>query len=339
MTGKERTSKAIHGKNLDRFPIFPILLAPACHLTGVKQRNFFKDADILANTLLSAQKLFDFDGIYVSRDNWVYHEALGGSLNFPEDDETFSKQTVLSNIGEFKKLSIPDPWHAPGMKTVLEAASKIVESAGDTLYIQANIDTGPFSLAAVLRGAQNFIFELYDEDPSLLAEFMEFCTEVVITYGKAMIGTGVHGIQMGEATASLLNKDLFASYVVPYLEKVLKSLEFPGCDRWVHVCGKTDHLLEELNKLPMEGLEIDSPTDMAIARRIIHSGIALKGNLNTSTLLMDTPTVVYEKAMQILKSYPSKTGLVFSAGCGVPKMTPKENLMAMAKACRDYNLE
>ena len=338
MNSLERTRKAIRHERIDRFPVFSIVLAPACQLMGVKQKDFFTSSKVLADTLMGAQKLLDSDGIYVSRDNWVYHEALGGTLDYPDDDETFSKQVLLSSVQEFGKLKVPDPWHSPGMKTVLEAASQVVEATNGELYIQANIDTGPFTLAAILRGAQSFLFDLYDTPPTLLHEFMEFCSSVVIAYGKAMIGTGVHGIQMGEATASLLNEALFAQYVTPYVNRTLVALENQTCDRWVHVCGKTDHLLSELRKMPMEGLELDSPTDLRIARQIIGGNIALKGNMDTSSLLMDSPQEIYEESKRILSNFPDKTGLVFSAGCGVPRMTPQENLLAMAQAAKDHPL-
>ena len=338
MKAWERTRRAIRHETIDRFPVFSIMLAPSCQLTGVRQRDFFTNSKIMADTLLRAQQLLDCDGIYVSRDNWVYHEALGGTLVYPEDDETFSKQVLLSSVEDFRKLQIPDPWQSPGMRTVLEAASQVVETTADELYIQANIDTGPFSLAAILRGTQDFLYDLYDTPPTLLREFMEFCTEVVITYGKAMIGTGVHGIQMGEATASLLNEELFSEYALPYVIRASSALENKTCDRWVHVCGKTDHLLSKLGTIPMEGLELDAPTDLQIARQAIGDRIALKGNLDTSHLLMDSPREIYEESRKILTDFPDNTGLVFSAGCGIPRMAPKANLLAMVQAAKDFTV-
>jgi len=44
MTGLERTRAAIQGRAVDCIPVFPILLAPACRLTGVRQREYNLDA-------------------------------------------------------------------------------------------------------------------------------------------------------------------------------------------------------------------------------------------------------------------------------------------------------
>jgi uroporphyrinogen decarboxylase len=341
MTSLERTRRAIRGEPVDRPPTFPILLAPACQLVGVKQRDYNLDAGIMADTLLCARELCGFDGIYVSRDNWVYHQALGGELSFPEDDESYSTQPLLGSVREFRKLAVPDPESAPGMRTLLEAARRVVRAAGSSYYVQANIDTGPFSLAAVLRGAQEFLLDLTTENERDLRDFLGFCSEVVEAYGRATIRTGVHGIQFGDSTASLISPEHYARFVLPYQERVLSALgtqgvqDGTGCDLWIHICGKTSHLLRLLRELPFQGFEVDAKVDMRTARELLGERIALKGNLDTTFLLTRTPEEVYQASLTILRSGPFETGIILSPGCGVPRMTPLANLQAMVRACED----
>ncbi|MCF6175281.1 MAG: uroporphyrinogen decarboxylase family protein [Victivallaceae bacterium] len=338
MNSLTRTRRSVRGKTVDRIPVFPILLAPACRIAGVRQYDFFTNSEVLADTLIQARDILGFDGIYVSRDNWVYHEALGGKLEFPKDDESFSKEVLLSRMKDFRSLKVPDPWNAPGMKTVLEAAKRVVEKTDGKYYIQANIDTGPFSLASVLRGAENFIFDLYDENRKDVDDFLRFCTDVVVEYGKAMIDIGVHAIQMGDATASLLGDDLFQNFALPYLNDALERLSGTECDLWVHICGNTKHLLPYLKQLPMEGFELDAMVDMKTARELLGGRIAIKGNIDTSFLLQAGEQEVYDASINLLRRVPHTTGLILSPGCGVPKMTPKKNLIAMLRASQDYKI-
>jgi uroporphyrinogen decarboxylase len=345
LTGLERTRRAIRREPVDRPPTFPILLAPACQLAGVKQRDYNLDPGVMADTLLRARELCGFDGLYVSRDNWVYHQALGGELSFPEDDESYSKQPLLGSVREFRKLAVPDPESAPGMRTLLEAARRVMREAGNRYYVQANIDTGPFSLAAVLLGAQEFLLDLATENERDLHELLGFCSEVVVAYGRAMIRTGVHGIQFGDSTASLISPGHYARFVLPYQARVLEALGAAGapdgtgaggsCDLWIHICGKTDHLLPLLRDLPFQGFEVDAKVDMRTARELLGERIALKGNLDTTFLLTRTPQEVHQACLEIIRSGPFETGLILSPGCGVPRMTPLENLRAMVRACED----
>jgi len=343
MTGLERTRAAMRGQAVDRVPVFPILLAPACRLAGVKQRDYNLDPAVMADTLLGAREMCGFDGIYVSRDNWIYHEALGGHLDFPEDDESFTRTPLLSDLGGWRTLSVPDPEKAPGMRTLLAAARRVVGAAADRFYIQANIDTGPFSLAAVLRGTETFLMDLAVAEEPRLRELLEFCTDVVVAYGRAMIATGVHGIQFGDATASLVSPADFRRFVLPYQRRALEALGGPGgghaaghkCDRWIHICGRTDHVLPLMRDLPFEGFEVDAKVDLATARRLLGERIALKGNLDTTFLLQQPAEQVRRESLRILRAAPS-TGVVFSPGCGVPRMTPLSNLRAMVQAAEEH---
>ena len=215
MNALQRTQSAIHNGRVDRLPWFPILIAPACELTGVKQGEYSQNPDAMADTLIKARELTGADGIYVSRDNWVCYEALGGTMIFAEDDEPNGQGPLLECIADFRKLTVPDPESAPGMRTVLAAARKVVKAVGKDFYIQANIDSGPFSLAAILRGTQAFMMDLVTEDHHLVQSFLEFCTEVVIAYGKAMSACGVHGVQYGDSTASLVSPEHYRKFVLP----------------------------------------------------------------------------------------------------------------------------
>jgi uroporphyrinogen decarboxylase len=326
----------MRGDAVDRAPTFPILLAPACELTGVPQGRFMTDARVMADTLLRARELCGFDGIYVSRDNWVYHQALGGELSFPEDDESFSTHPLLEKVQDFRRLRVPDPASAPGMTTLLEAARAVVEAAGDRCYVQANIDTGPFSLAAVLRGAQDFLVDISTEPAEDLRDLLEFCADVVIAYGRAMMATGVHGIQFGDSVSSLVSPRDYERFVLPWQEKAVEALSGRDCDLWIHICGSSEHVLPYLRGLPIQGFEVDARVPLSRARALLGDRITLKGNLDTTFLLQASAAEVEDACMRLLDQEGMDHGLILSPGCGVPRMTPLANLRAMVRACERH---
>jgi uroporphyrinogen-III decarboxylase len=111
-------------------------IAPTCRLLGVRQRDYALDPRVMADTLLGARDMLGFDGIYVSRDNWVMHESLGGEVTFPEDDESFSRTPLLGSLKEYRRLSVPDPRTAPGMKTVLAATAALAKGEPEAVFDQ-----------------------------------------------------------------------------------------------------------------------------------------------------------------------------------------------------------
>lgn len=335
MRSLERVKRSIGGKDVDYLPYFPEVIAAACQITGVTQSAYSTDPHIMADTLIKVRDLCDFDGIYVSRDNLILHQAVGGEVIFPDDDEPYNERTVLDSIGEYTKLSLPSPEKAPGMKTVLEAARFVRQQMGDRYYIQANIDSGPFEMAGILRGVQNFLLDLLSTEEQLIHKFLSFCTDVVIEYGRAMIDTGVHAIQYGDSIASLVSPELYEKYVLPYQRKSVDAFSNKGCDIWIHICGNSKHIIPFLKNLNIQGFEVDSAVPLSVARKQIGDRIALKGNLNTTFLLTQKTKDVYRATRECIRSGNFKTGLVVSPGCGVPRMTPVENIQAMVRACRD----
>jgi uroporphyrinogen decarboxylase len=94
-----------------------------------------------------------------------------------------------------------------------------------------------------------------------------------------------------------------------------------------------------LKELDFHGFEVDAKVPMTTARELLGEKIAIKGNLDTTFLLRETPEAVYSATQEMIRSGNFKTGVVVSPGCGVPRMTPLENLIAMQKACEDYTFE
>ena len=196
-------------------------------------------------------------------------------------------------------------------------------------------------LHCVYFGAQNngfgFYLQFHDNDAGVDRIF-RFCTEVVVAYGRAMIATGVHGIQYGDSTASLVSPEHYQQFALPYQQQSVEALAGKNCDIWIHICGDSRHILHLLKGLNIQGFEVDAKVKMATARKLLGDRIAIKGNLDTTFLLMESPEAVYKATRDILKSGNFKTGMVMSPGCGVAKMTPVENLKAITRACRDYEL-
>ncbi len=326
--------RAISLEPVDYPPVILIATSVACQLTGTRQGQFASDPDVLADTLVGLAEMVDCDGVYVTLDNLVVHEAMGGRVTMVEDDERMGHDPVLSDLRDFRELAIPDPWQSPGMRTVLAAAQRAVEKAGDRYYVMANIDCGPFSTAANLRGVQSFLMDISTEDPGLVGDYLGFCTDLVVAYGRAMHETGVHGIQYGDSTAGLIGPDMFERFALPYLERSIRDLHRPGCDFWLHICGQTQHILPLLRSVPMQVFEVDAMVPMATARTLMEDSVALKGNLDTVFLQNAMPEEVYAATQKLIRAHGTR-GLVVSAGCMVTRLTPLENLRAMTQACRD----
>lgn len=336
MTGKERAFAVINGKTPDRTPVFASTLAGAAWMQRVPQRAFHTNADTLADCVVKTSRALRLDGIYVSSDNWIIHEALGGEVAFSEDDEPWGKAALVRHWRDLDRLSLPDPSRAGRMPMLLDAARQVIARAGEDLYVEANIDSGPFQLAMTLRGPQQALLDL-DDDPGALRELLEFGTQVAITYGKAMARTGVDGVQFGESAASLVGTRVFEEFILPYDQRVIAALKAERVHAFLHVCGGSRHLMDGLARSGADCLELDAKVDLDDVFSKVGSSICIRGNVDTILLLNGPAVGIEESALACLaKSRAAGGRLILSPGCGVPKYTPAEHVLALVTAAETH---
>jgi MtaA/CmuA family methyltransferase len=339
VNGKERIEAVLAGRKPDRVPVLASSLANAVWLKKIPQHKFHSDAAVLARTVVDIAKEFGIDGVYVSSDNWIIHEALGGGVTFPDDDEPWGRGgPLLKDWRDFRSLEVPDPEKAGRMPLMLEAARRVVEEVGDRLFVEANIDSGPFQLFLTLRGSEAGCLEAVQE-PDKVHKFMEFASEVVIAYGRAMAGTGVHAIQFGESSASFVSPELYGDKVLAYDQRVIAALREEGVSVFLHVCGRSSHLDKLLADSGADCLEVDSPVDLENLFATVGSSMTIRGNIDTMLLQNGPVEAIAEAARACLETgtKPHRR-FILSPGCGVPKYTPPEHVRILVEVAEQTGL-
>ena len=81
--------------------------------------------------------------------------------------------------------------------------------------------------------------------------------------------------------------------------------------------------------------EADWLVDLAFARQRMGNRVALKGNLNTTTLVQAGPKTIYDLSRELMKTRGLEKGFILSSGCALGRDTPPANVDAMAQAAVD----
>ncbi|HET6450049.1 MAG TPA: uroporphyrinogen decarboxylase family protein, partial [Spirochaetia bacterium] len=164
-------------------------------------------------------------------------------------------------------------------------------------------------------------------------DLVEFVTEMEMGFARAQIQAGADFIGVGDAAASLLGPDLYREFVWEAQKRYMARLHEMGVPVRLHICGNVTPLLEMLAEVGWNLLDLDSMVSMAEARRIIGPGRCLAGNLNPVEAVRNgTPSSV-EKGLEICRAEAGSPYAV-AAGCEIPRDTPAENLLAMARFAR-----
>ena len=307
------------------------MISAAIALQHRDQGRYSTDGAYLAETLLRNREMFDYDGIYVSSDNWVMYSALGGAVRFPNNGEPIGTEILCRDFADVRRLRVPDPLSAGRIPVLVDAAERVMAGAGGSSFVLANIDSAPFQLAGILRGLQQLMYDVSDNGPALHG-LLKFCTEVAIRYGLAMREkAGVPAVQFGDSMAGLIRREQYEEFCFPYECRLISALKETGMMVFLHVCGDSRHILDLMTRTGADCLEIDEAVDLATALKVADGAACIRGNLRTTLFLDGTEEEVLRQARTCVRLGEGKR-YILSAGCGIPRQSRIGNLKALRQA-------
>ena len=193
--------------------------------------------------------------------------------------------------------------------------------------------TGPISLATSLIEPMSF-FKAMGKQPVLVHEFLSFVTENLIALGGAMLQAGAQIITISDpsGTGEILGPRRFEEFALPYLNRILDSLDGQYEASMVHICGQLHSVFEQIDRLHTGAISIDSATSVSKLKAALH-GKVIVGNVSTQLLQDGQPERVRASALGCL----NRGAGILSPACGLSLLTPTANLQAMAGAVHEFN--
>lgn len=324
MTGRERCLAAIRGDEVDRVPVFPLLMFFAQKRLGVSYREFATNGEVTAEAQLAMAARFDIDAITACTDAFRLAADLGAPMVFPEDKPPFAAEALVRTAADLARLPKPDPT-ARGSRMAdrcLACAEMARHGGGETLVL-GWVDM-PFAEACSLCGLSEFMVMLYDS-PALAHRILDFLTDRVIEFALAQVATGIDGVGAGDAAASLISSDHYREFAQPYERRVVEAVHGAGKLLKLHICGNTTALLEDMAAVRADLYNVDHLVDFSAALDAYgRHGLCLKGNLDpVADLLQATPQRCLDRCRQCLDAAKGRRYML-SPGCEIPADTHDE---------------
>jgi uroporphyrinogen decarboxylase len=250
------------------------------------------------------------------------------------------KKPFLSSLDELDRLVIPDVYHTHPLKENLKATRLAVQEIGKEAFIMGRADQGPYSLASMLLGIEDFLIAVLDpaNGPRLHC-LLEFCTEVVYRYAVAQAEAGAHMTSIGESLSGpdVSSPKTYREYEWPYARKLVERLNQKGIRLAYHICGNATRIAGDMVSTGAALLELDYKCDLAKIKAATQGRTSVLGVIDPSEVLaLGTPEMVTLRAREELQIMAPGGGFVLSPGCGLPPKTPPENIHALIETARRY---
>jgi len=335
MVSKERISSALTGQPSDKIPVMLHNFMMAAREYGVSMKQFREDPVIMAEAMVRSVEKYEFDGILVDMDTVTLAGALGVPVDFPENEPARCHLGILGELADWRKLPPVNIEDYQYVINWLEAVRLVKRYVGDDIYVRGNCDQAPFSLAGMVRGAADWMTDLYVAEEDDKTGLLEYCTEATSQFIRLMAQTGCDMISNGDSPAGpdLIPPELYKKYAFPYEKRIVDVAHEAGLPYTLHICGNTELILNVMIETGADALELDYKTDIHKIAAVFQNRVTLIGNIDPSGVLaLGTPEQVTRKTRELVKIMGKSNRFILNAGCAIPHNTPEENLRAMIDA-------
>ena len=341
MTNKERILRTLAFEPTDRTP-FAVLNGQMwiCARNGLTAAGMLDLPDAGAKMLVDAYKEIGTDILTSGcAAAWPMMAVMGGKV----DMNSIAAEILWHPLKELADIDrydvnkvIADMRNDHYYRRTLVQLKQMRELVGGDTMIGGGF-FGPFTLAAQMLGVENFLMEMMDGEEEDIHKAVDFAAEISVAYLEDLIDNGLDLVTIPEPVASgdLIRPSDFEKYVLPADIKVKQrvSERCPSC--LIHICGRTDKLVEPVARARMGVLSVDS-IDMVKAQQDSAGRCALFGNLNPAQILAaKSAEEVYEISAGLCRQMKPFGGFILAPGCDLAPNIPLENLQAMARAARE----
>lgn len=336
MNGYQRIKAALGGERPDRTPVMLHNFMMAAREAGLTMREFRENPGELARAFIESVEKYEYDGILLDVDTATLAGAVGVPVDFPEDlpaRHHGGNLTSLEEVDDLRPADIRDSWQ---VQVWLEAARLLKAHFGDEVFVRGNCDQAPFSLACSMRSVEGWLLDLTDEgNLERIEKLLDYCADVTTQFIRLMAATGVHMVSNGDSNAGpeMISPRMYRAFALRWEKRVVECAHAAGLPYVLHICGKTDLILEDMLATGADGFELDYKTGVRRARDTFGDRAAFLGNIDPSGVLaLGTPQLVAEKTRELLDVFANSPRFILNAGCAIPANTPPENLRAMIRA-------
>jgi uroporphyrinogen decarboxylase len=338
MNGCQRIVAALEGRWPDTAPVMLHNFMMAAREAGIAMKEYRRRPEAVARAFVQAVETYGYDGIVLDIDTTTVAGALGVPIDFPEDQPARCAGARLGSLDEVRRLPPPDVARYFQVQVSLEAARILKKHFGDEVHLRGNVDQAPFSLAAAMRGAADWLMDLMN--PALEEQargLLDYCVEACSQYMRLMAETGVHMLSQGDSPAGpdVASPALYRKFALACEQRMASLAHALGLPYAVHICGKTNLILHDMVETGSDALELDFKTDARLACRVLAGNTTFIGNIDPSGVLaLGTPEATAAAVRKLLAVFGGTPRFILNAGCAIPADTPARNLRAMLHAAR-----
>jgi uroporphyrinogen decarboxylase len=342
MDSKQRVQAVLAGAIPDRTPVCLLNFIVACREAGFSIGECFTDGKKMAQAHLRAQEKYGHDMLHLQNGVVGMAQSFGCTVKY---FDTICPEVVERPYADYGQFLDSYRGFQPGelLQALLVATRIICGEIGDSVYIRADSEIGPFGAAGTIFGFEKFLMDLTDPAKGYqLKAVLSILSEAIVELGRLQRQAGAHMTGIGDPLAGpdVISPEMYREVCFPYHRDVVAGFRRSGIAAYIHCCGDATGIIDYLVQTRIDAVELDYKIDGQRCRESTIGQCALIGNLDPSGVLCrGTPEVVQEKAREAIETFGQRGWFILGPGCDLPYETPEENIFALVESAKSYPLK
>jgi [methyl-Co(III) methanol-specific corrinoid protein]:coenzyme M methyltransferase len=336
LTPKERVMRFLKKEPIDTMPFFSgmgMVVMPGIKKLGVNFASVHTDAQRMAMSAIWSSKLMGFDCVVIPYDMTMESEAMGNEISLYADSEDILYPTIPEKI--WKTLDdpkIPTDITKMGRLPIVAEAIKIIKKEAPE-YPVGCWQLGPFTQSGQIMELDILLKAVFKQKAKV-ESILDQLTDMIINTGKFLQDAGCDYITLREpgAAADLLSPRTFNDLIKPRLTRILGAWKSP---KLLHMCGKTEPLLEMMAQCGADGITVDINCNVKKGREILGNDTLFMGNMDTYKMTCDPETPEQTTIEHVKEIIDSGIDAVMP-GCDIWPDIKEENMLAAVKTTHEY---
>lgn len=341
MTSLERCMTVLEGGIPDRVPVCLENFMHAAAVADYTVREYCVDGEKMAAAHIATWEKFGHDMIDLENGVTALAQAVGCQVDFMDDNSPpFVGGPALESIEQVFELKPIDPYQDATLPEMIKATRLIAQELGHHVCLLSEADQGPFSLAAQIVDPQDFLVALLDPDKKeYIHQLLEYTTEQVITYARALTEAGAHLTMMGESISGpdVCSPRVYRKFAHAYQKRVIDTLRAEGKEIGLHICGNATKIIEPMADTGAIFLQVDYKIDHDVCKQATQGKTTMIGTVDPSGVMaLGSAEDVVQAARHDLDHLSKGGGFILSPGCSLPYITPDDNVTALVETAKAY---
>jgi uroporphyrinogen decarboxylase len=336
MTSLERITTVLAGGIPDRVPIHLNNFMMNAYALGQPFAAHFQDGAAMAEGHLQAWHEFGHDMIIIENGTVALAQACGCEVEYLPDSAPVLIHPALKSLDDLDQLRIPDPYTAHPLTECLKATRIVAHEVGNQACVMGRADQGPFSLASMLLGIDDFLMALTDPaSHAKLHQLLAFSLEVVYRYAVAQAAQGAHLTSIGESLAGpdVSSPRTYRAFEWPYASQLAARLKERHIPLAYHICGNATLIAKDMADTGCAVLELDYKCDLHKIKDAARGKATILGAIDPSGVLaLGDAALIEEKVREEMDILAPGGEFIAGPGCALPTMTPPENVHTLIEA-------